>query len=460
MFNAEQFSIGWKLISFCLFFIVREKTKTEEQSIVVTPSEGSLPNGKKKQVFVKVSKSSISIMSTAKLTKEWIEQIAKSVDVPLPGLNKGKKKSISFMQTKNRLSVAESVEEESAVDIQVLYKPKTEINPAMERTETQVDIPIRKCRSTEAILVKAKKDLCLMKKGFGKEKSQLRCQTSQARLVPSDAISKDDEVTGEKHNFPVTKSTIEAARSPSASPHKLANVDEKGDGSCKKSSLLKLIFDALEQNRGAKNVVESPPPPPPLFELDGKGIPRAQIIFRQPSFLTSVSNIGTPKSALFGSLEPDIENQLNALTLEDKKLLVKEYEACHRSSVQNRPLCHTVPKRFNSIRGQHQLYFPSKSQATPIYLRKWTEQFGNRRPPQENYGQLPVSQNRIIMSPRRQRPRNQTATGRKTGTRLPPLTMAPSKRPFTGVKDVHRLHHIEGIHLNPSSRTTLKKPVG
>lgn len=450
-----------EIISFCLFSIVREKTKTEEQSIVVTPSEGSLPDGKKKEVFVKVSKSSISIMSTAKLTKEWIEQIAKSVDVPLPGLNKGKKKSISFMQTKNRLNIAESVVEESAVDIQVLYKPKTEVNPVMERsnsrTETQVDIPVRKCRSTEAILVKVKKDLCLMKKDF--EKTQPRCQTSRATLVPSDARSKDDEITGEKHNFPVTKSTIEAARSPSASPHQLANVDDKGDASCKKSSLLKLIFDALEQSRSATNLVESPPPPPPLFELDGKGIPRAQINFRQPSFLTSVSNIGAPKYALFGSLEPDIENQLNALTPEDKTLLVKEYEACHRPSVQNGPLYHSVPARFNSIRGQHQLYFPSESHATPIYLRKWTEQFGTRRPRQENYVQLPVSQNRIIMSPKRHRPRNQTGTGRKTGIRLPPLTMAPSKRPLTGfrVKDVHRLHHIEGIHLNPSSQSTVKK---
>lgn len=515
--------------------------KSIEVPIVITPDQQNKTENIKPSIFVKVRKSSISILSSASLTRDSIQQIVQSVDIPLYEKMASKKhRKKRKVRISGKVSTR-NVDKASASDIEVLYMPKrTMVGQAsepcrvVEECDSFAQVPPRKCKSTHAVLVKTKK-----KKGGlrsrGTSNAIKRSSTATVMAVQSRhrIMMNEGCQTSENNNVDMKAGDMakedKLERKPSVASYQEDNRNNstketgskvdinsnyetgKEDAPEETSSVLKLIYDNLEEERkstaeihqknlnwlefdenqnevldnitenggGSKNRTTALQCTPQFFRVDRRGVPRPEsphtVEFRQPTFLSSFESPPTSdKSFVFGWFQPDEENQLDALSNEERNLIAIEREKLlserhHYGASIRRPMFHGTPACMGPgvPRGQLNLdSTPPVPESIPFYLRRWQQQLVSSGKGMKTTPRRFPRSTRLVQSPKfdftnftlekGSRDRQSTNSSPRDGVnelspklaiRLPPISMYPAKRPTTAQCDnslLRHCHHREG----------------
>lgn len=488
-----------------------------------SPVNGADEHSKKPSIFVKVRKSSISILSSTNLTRESIQKIIKTVDIPLRDSRKLGKTAINNKKVYISEKVSKREENKmSSTDIQVLYMPKRNTvdlasqpqpcRPA-EEADSCVIVPVRRCRSTNAVLVKSKKTkdpLTFRQAGKRPSKSMVCERRSNTAAVVMSVEAQNDTLSNkvnESKKLPVrdadciqnlikdytscTKNLNEMKEfQDNANNNEISNnltyrVDPNGNAASEttvkeetkeSTSLLKLIYDNLEEERKStthfnhrergpwadpeirENTTEvNSRPLPQFFRVDGRGVPRPETPqterFRMPTFLSNVSNCEN-SGYMKSSCIPDEENQIGALSSDDRIIIASEQEAVLSSRTtcgtpRRCSMFHGVPACMGMPGANNYIHIPPDQLNVPCYLKKWQQQLASRKVLKAVPRRLtnaPLKSGRIMHSPRHnavnscsrqpnvstyQRFNEMGKLSPSPAIHLPPLSMYPVKRPQT-----------------------------
>lgn len=418
----------------------------------------------------------------------------------------------------------------STTDIQVLYMPKRNIvEPTSQPCRTMeadscVMVPVRRCKSTNAVLMKSKKTkgpstyrqvdkrtsksmVCerrsnsatvimstpsknVQKKLSSSQNGTLSNKVNEPKKLPLrdadcikslmkdyDSCTKNlnemEELQDNANNNRISGNlTYRVDYNGNADPETALKEDSK-----ETVSLLKLIYDNLEEEHNSTinfSYREKCPwadqdinsdaikadirPLPQFFRVDRRGIARPETPqterFHQPTFLsTNVPNC-EKSGFMLGPFIPDEENQINALSSDDRLMIATDQEAIlsSRSTCGNssrRSMFHGVPACMGMPNGNsNNLHIPPDALSMPFYLKKWQQQLTSRKmlkavPRRVTNG--PLKSNRVMHSPRYnatnsfkqpnvstyQRYNELRKLSPSPAIHLPPLSMYPAKRPPT-----------------------------
>ncbi|CAL8082987.1 unnamed protein product [Orchesella dallaii] len=398
-------------------------------------------------VVVKVQKSSISILSSASLTQASIQKILSNVEGPIRVLKKAhkseKQKKVKPTQKLSN-SVVDNV---SASDIKIIYMPKrkmiqqlSEPCRAIEESESSIaTVPVRKCISTDAVLMKAHKKKT---KGDAKSKRKLKLTNKRSNSITAISMDKNKQVAGNEFssgdqvtlkgaNLPLTEvgihGKIELLQKNDIECETLSDADDQQCPSKlpkQAASILEMIYDNLEEERKSNHHImkaietggkhqqitfdenqnelsensqsliansmyeENIWQRPMFYRVDRKGVLRPEspscVVFREPTFLCNSSRSSrTSNNEMIGSYQPDEENQLDTMSPEERYLIAKEQESLFPKNTivigGTRPMFHGIPACLGMPDNKNILRAQSDLHHTPFYLKKWQEQLPSRK---------------------------------------------------------------------------------
>ncbi|ODM91455.1 E3 ubiquitin-protein ligase TRAIP [Orchesella cincta] len=532
--------------------VVSEKLATEKQEAEADATQEQLVDTQRRQanqfgsnehptspVVVKVQNSSVSIISSASLTKASIQKILATVEGPIRALKKAhksaKQKKVKLIQKLSN-NVVDNV---SASDIKIIYMPKRKMiqqlsEPCRNIEESECSlatVPVRKCISTDAVLMKTRKKKA---KADGKPKSKRKLKLTNKRSNSITVISTDKEqVVGKEYNSgdQVTLNFVSGQTNPplpevainkikrhaeehrqEAQPLDFTNLEYEDPTDIvdsselpKATSVLEIIYDNLEEDRKSnhhifeanqRRGVQHPTDldenqneicensgelvvnslyedttwqqKPMFYRVDKKGVLRAEspscVVFREPTFLcNSARDSRINNSVVVYDDQPDEENQLDAMSPEERYLIATEQESIFSknsmSSGGTKPMFHGIPACLGMPDTQNMLRAQSDLRHTPFYLKRWQKHLPSNKVLNDAQRRIPMQKPlqtaRTIQNPKRSsRPPlpNPALSSRpqeifqpmfrSPSIHLPPLSMFPAKRPSTAecnnIEDGHQ----------------------